>query len=64
VAASLAEVDEPWLRARYLALDPDDYGREPSEDDLGYTWAYLAELKGFFDRAAAAGRPVVFTVDL
>lgn len=63
VATSLAEVDEVWLRARYGAIDADDYGYPKSPEDFDYTWDYFKSLAPFFKRAGDAGRYVIFTVD-
>ncbi len=63
VATSLAEVDEVWLRARYGAIDADDYGYPKSPEDCDYTWDYFKSLAPFFKRAGDAGRYVIFTVD-
>jgi hypothetical protein len=63
IAVALQPLDEPWLRERYFALDPSDYGPEHGEDDCAYTWAYFTEMRDLFERAAGNGRPVIFTVD-
>jgi hypothetical protein len=63
VAAALDEVDEGWLRARYDAIDPDDYQGELGDEDFEYTWHYLQDVREFYRRAAEGGRSVVFTVD-
>lgn len=71
VAEALEEVTEEedggqgWLRARYFAIDPVDYGRPLTEEDFAYTWACFRGLPEFYRRAADAGdRAVVFSVDL
>lgn len=64
VARALAEVGREWMRARYFALDAEDYGLPLSEEDFDYTWANFQGLPEFYARAAKAGdRAVVFTVD-
>lgn len=63
VAAALAEVDEAWLRGRYDAIDPDDYEGVLGDEDLEFTWNYLKDMREFYQRAAEAGRSVIFTVD-
>ncbi len=62
VAAALDDLGEEWLRARYEAIDPLEYGPEYGEDDFDYTWDSLQDLREFYAGAAAAGRAVVFTV--
>jgi hypothetical protein len=63
VAAALERVDETWLRERYDAIDPDDYQGVLGDEDFQYTWTYLRDVRAFYQRAAKAGRSVVFTVD-
>jgi hypothetical protein len=60
VAAALHDVDETRLRAGYDRIDPADYDG-PHPDDFDYTWENLIDVRSFFDRAAAAGRAVLFT---
>jgi Domain of unknown function (DUF1877) len=63
VAAALSAVDEAWLRERYDSIDADDYQGVLDDEDFDYTWYYLQQVREFYNRAAAAGRPVIFTVD-
>jgi hypothetical protein len=63
VSAALDEIDQAWLRARYDALDPDDYDGELGDEDFAYTWGYLEDVRAFYRRAAQAGHSVIFTVD-
>jgi len=63
VAAALNAVDEEWLRERYDRIDADDYQGVPDDEDFDYTWYYLQQVREFYNRAAAAGRSVIFTVD-
>lgn len=61
--AALLEVTEPWLRTRYATLRRTSYRSYMSDEDLLYTWENLVGLRGFFARAAKAGRAVLFTTD-
>jgi hypothetical protein len=63
VSAALDEVGQEWLRERYDAIDPEDYQGDLGDDDFNYTWTYLQDVRDFYQRAAKAGRSVVFTVD-
>jgi len=70
VATALAGVVKEWFEMRYWALKKkmlwfavSDYAGSISEEDLEYSWSYFQELKAFFQKAAAAKRAVVFTVD-
>jgi len=63
VAAALASITADWFRDRYLNLLPKDYAPEYGPDDMEYTWQDLQEVREFYQKAAASGRAVVFTVD-
>ncbi|CAG1009011.1 hypothetical protein PHYC_03641 [Phycisphaerales bacterium] len=60
-AQAARQVDEAWMRRRYFAIDPDDYGVVPSEQDFEYTWEWFKDLPEFFGRAAEGGRWIAFT---
>lgn len=59
VAAALHGIDETDLRRRYDQID-DNY-QQPRDDDFRYTWENFRDVRAFYDRAAAAGRAVIFT---
>jgi hypothetical protein len=63
VAAALAALTETAFRARYDAIDPDDYDGEHGEEDFKATWGAFQSVRDLYKRAAADGRAVVFTVD-
>ena len=63
VILAIRDIDEPFLRRSYFAIDPDDYDQPPSEEDFGYTWDNFRDLREFFEKAARHDRAVVFTVD-
>jgi hypothetical protein len=63
VADALAIVTKEWLRKRYDALSPRDYDGDIGDEDFEYTWNWFQGLPELFERAARAGRAVVFTVD-
>jgi len=63
LAEALAAVDEDLLRKRYFAISPEDYGRDLTEEDFGYTFSWFSGLPGFYQKAAKAKRHVIFTVD-
>jgi hypothetical protein len=62
VAAALAGITEEWLRQRYDKLDPAEYPCMDDED-FDYVWEWFSDLCAFYQRAAAAGRAVIFSVD-
>ena len=63
IARVLRSVTEENLRQSYFNIDPQDYGFPISEEDFEYTVTWFRRLPGFFEKAAAAKRWVVFTVD-
>ena len=63
VAAAIAHIDEAWMRRRYFAIPESDYGSELTEEDCGYTWGWFQGVQELFQKAASAGRAVMFTVD-
>ncbi len=57
-------IDRAELRRGYDRIDPDSFYRLcMSEDDFESTWDNFQRLLAFFERAADAGRWVVFKVD-
>jgi hypothetical protein len=62
IAKAIKAVTKEWLRERYNKI-ADDYQGEKNADDWEYTWQNFADLQVFFQKAAAANRAVIFTVD-
>jgi hypothetical protein len=64
VTDAIRGVDRDELLRGYEGIDPDSfYALNMSEDDFEYTWDNFRSLRAFFERAADAGRWVVFRVD-
>jgi hypothetical protein len=64
VADAIRGIDRAELRRGYDRIDPESFYRlNMSEDDFEYTWDNFRELRAFFERAADAGRWVIFRVD-
>lgn len=63
IATKLSNVSEAEFRQRYFAIHPASYGFTLSEEDFSYTWNYYSGVREFYQRAAAAGRVVLFTAD-
>ena len=63
IAQALMTIDEETLHRRYFALDEKAYGYPLSEDDCDYVWDWFQNVRDFYQRAAAANRHVIFTVD-
>ncbi|MFF5219277.1 DUF1877 family protein [Micromonospora sp. NPDC000442] len=61
VAVALQSVDRCQLRQRFDAIDDLDYRGALDDADFDYTWDNFVEVRAFYQRAAAAGRAVVFT---
>jgi len=62
IAAAIPAIDEAEFRRRYDAIDRTSY--DHSQEDADYTWEWFTIIRDFYERAAAAGRPVLFTVSL
>jgi hypothetical protein len=63
VAAAIVDIDEAWMRGRYFAIPASDYGCPLTEDDFDYTWSWFSGVQALYQKAAASGRAVMFTVD-
>ena len=64
VADSIQGIDRAEMRQGYEGIDPDSfYALCRSDEDFEATWDSFRSLREFFERAAAAGRWVVFRVD-
>ena len=63
VAEAVRNIDEEWMRQRYFAISAKDYERPLSEEDFGYTWSWFEGVQSLYQKAAAAGRAMIFTVD-
>jgi hypothetical protein len=62
VAAAIKDIDRAELHRRYQSIDTESYGAV-SDNDFDYTWGWFQRLRDFFQRAAAANRHMLFTVD-
>jgi Domain of unknown function (DUF1877) len=61
VAAALHRVDRDRLRRRFDAISDPEYRGAHDDTDFEYTWTSFVDVLGFYERAAAAGRAVIFT---
>ncbi len=61
VAQALRAVDRAWLRDRFDAIDDPDYPGARDDADFEYTWDGFVDVQRFYNRAAEAGRTVIFT---
>jgi hypothetical protein len=63
VSEALKPITQQWLRARYLEIDPEEYGFTLSDEDFDYTWHWFEGVRQFYQKAASDGRWTIFTVD-
>jgi hypothetical protein len=64
VADAIQRIDRAEMRRGYDSIDPESFYRLcMSDDDFEATWDGFQHLRAFFQRAADAGRWVVFKVD-
>jgi hypothetical protein len=61
VAAALHRMDRGWLRRRFDAISDPEYPGAQDDTDFEYTWTGFADVRTFYERAAIAGRAVIFT---
>ncbi len=59
----LFAVDDETMADRYRTVVPPDYSPEYGEEDLAYTVDWFGRVRTLYQRAAAVGRAVIFTVD-
>jgi hypothetical protein len=63
VAAALAKISKEEFRKKYDAMDVVAYGCPKNDVDFEYTWEWLTGVVAFYQRAATAGRFVLFSAD-
>jgi len=70
VAAAIAAVDKVGFRRRYFGLkkkflwfDRTEYDGPIGEEDFEYSWFNFVGMRLLFAKAAAAHRPIIFSVD-
>lgn len=64
IAAALSQVTPQEFRRGYDRINPANYDGEYGLEDFQFTWDEFEQLVQFYQHAAAANRPVLFTVDL
>lgn len=62
VAQALAGITREDLRARYDRIEPGSYDGSLGDEDFEYTWGWFEKVRSFYQRAAAGGHCVIFTV--
>ena len=61
VAAFMQTINETALRERYFSLDPELSGEPVSEEEFPYIRENFEDIRRLFQKAADAGRAMVFT---
>lgn len=62
VTEGLHDLKRQEFAERYMALDPEDYGRQPSEAEGDETWAMVKLIRQLFEDAGNEHAAVLFTV--
>ena len=70
VAIAIATIDQLEFRRRYFGLkkkflwfDRTEYDGPIGEEDFDSSWSNFVDMRLFFAKAAAAHRPIIFSVD-
>jgi hypothetical protein len=63
IAAALEGMTENDFRERYNRIPASNYDAELGDADFAYTWSWFQHVRELYRRAAAEGRPVLFTAD-
>src|SRR5258708_6745932 len=61
IAATMIGIQKGHLQQGYSLITAENCDWERSENDWEYTWSWFFQLPAFFERAANAGRYVVFS---
>jgi hypothetical protein len=61
VAESLSALKRNEFRDRYLHLDPQRYGRQPSEEEFTDVWIALQQIRDFYEVAGEERSAVLFS---
>jgi len=62
LAEALAPLDEAAFRRLYDEWEASDYTQGKSDEDFGYVWSWFGIVRALVDKAAGAGRAIIFTV--
>lgn len=63
LASMLPRITKDEFRAKYDLMDGAKYGCPKSDEDFEYTWDWFTGVVLFYQKAAEAGRFVLFTAD-
>jgi hypothetical protein len=62
VAEALHRVKRVEFRSAYMKLNPEHYGRDPTEAEFDRVWSTLLQIRQLFEDAAENREAVLFTV--
>ena len=62
VAEGLHDLKRAEFAEKYMALDADDYGKQPTEKESDEIWAMLKLIRQLFEDASNEHAAVLFTV--
>lgn len=63
VAEAIHKMKRAEFRDRYFAIDAEDYGRAPSEEELDRVWPLFRQIVALFEFAADELAPMLFTAE-
>jgi len=63
VAQALHELKREEFHARYMTIDPADYGKQPNEAESDQAWGKLKSIRQLFEEAGNEHAAVLFTVE-
>jgi Domain of unknown function (DUF1877) len=63
VAQAIDPITKEWFRSRYFAAVPQEFDVAWHKQDFEYTWSYFGVTRELYQRAAKAGRAIVFETD-
>ncbi|CAM3183316.1 YfbM family protein [Rariglobus hedericola] len=63
LATALPKITKEEFRKKYDSMDEGKYGCQKSDEDFEYTWDWFTGVVTLYQKAASAGRFVLFTAD-
>jgi hypothetical protein len=63
IAEEISQITVDKFRIGYNRINKSDYGMPPSDEDFEYTWEWMSNSIGFWQRAADENRFVLFTAE-
>ncbi len=63
VSQGLHDLKRAEFAEKYMALDPEDYGQQPTEPECDAAWAILKLIRQLFEDASNEHAAILFTAD-